>query len=63
MSELVSTCIRATTGKLGLPHVAEALNQYVQRADEAKAGRLGLPDLVLPEELAVCGDRRFRQGL
>jgi len=48
LSELVSTCIRATTGKLGLPHVAEALNQYVQRADEAKTGRLGLPTWCFP---------------
>ncbi|GHI02873.1 hypothetical protein Scel_11940 [Streptomyces cellostaticus] len=34
MSELTST--RTTAAKLGLPHLAEALNQYVQRADEAK---------------------------
>ncbi|MGV9875475.1 IS21-like element helper ATPase IstB [Streptomyces cellulosae] len=39
------------------------LNQYVQRADEAKMGYLDLLDLVLSEELAVRDDRRFRNGL
>ncbi|MDK1349212.1 IS21-like element helper ATPase IstB [Streptomyces sp. 378] len=63
MSELTSTRIRTTAAKLGLPHLAEALNQYVQRADEAKMGYLDLLDLVLAEELAVRDDRRFRNGL
>ena len=63
MSELTSTRIRATAVKLGLPHLAEALNQYVQRAGEAKMGYLDLIDLVLAEELAVRDDRRFRNGL
>lgn len=63
MSELTSNRIRATAGKLGLPHLAEALNQYIQRADEAKMGYLELIDLVLAEELAVRDDRRFRNGL
>jgi hypothetical protein len=63
LSELVSTRIRTTAGKLGLPHLAEALNQYAQRADEAKMGYLDFLDLVLSEELAVRDDRRFRQGL
>lgn len=63
MSESTSTRIRTTAGKLGLPHLAEALNQYVQRADEAKMGYLDLLDLVLAEELAVRDDRRFRNGL
>ncbi|QYX83550.1 IS21-like element helper ATPase IstB [Streptomyces akebiae] len=63
MSELVSTRIRTTAGKLGLPHLAEALNQYAQRADEAKMGYLDFLDLVLSEELAVRDDRRFRQVL
>ncbi|MDX3231902.1 ATP-binding protein [Streptomyces sp. ME19-01-6] len=43
--------------------MAEALNQYAQRADEAKMGYLDFLDLVLSEELAVRDDRRFRQGL
>ncbi|MFE9859043.1 IS21-like element helper ATPase IstB [Streptomyces sp. NPDC005780] len=63
MSELVSTRIRNTAGKLGLPHLAEALTQYAQRADEAKMGYLDFIDLVLSEELAVRDDRRFRTGL
>ncbi|MEU0375281.1 IS21-like element helper ATPase IstB [Streptomyces sp. NPDC006283] len=63
MSELTSTRIRTTAVKLGLPHLAEALNQYIQRADEAKMGYLDLIDLVLAEELAVRDDRRFRNGL
>ncbi|MFI6567657.1 IS21-like element helper ATPase IstB [Streptomyces sp. NPDC050534] len=63
MSGLTSNRIRATAVKLGLPHLAEALNQYIQRADEAKMGYLDLLDLVLAEELAVRDDRRFRNGL
>lgn len=63
MSELVSSRIRTTAGKLGLPHLAEALNQYAARADEGKMGYLEFLDLVLSEELAVRDDRRYRQGL
>lgn len=63
MSELVSTRIRTTAAKLGLPNLAETLNQYTQRADEAKMGYLDFIDLVLSEELAVREDRRFRQVL
>lgn len=63
MTELVSTRIRTTAAKLGLPHLAEALTQYTQRADEAKLGYLDFLDLVLSEELAVRDDRRFRTGL
>jgi DNA replication protein DnaC len=63
LSELTSTRIRTTASKLGLPHLAEALNQYVQRADEAKMGYLDLLDLVLSEEITVRDDRRFRQNL
>ncbi|ANP52048.1 hypothetical protein J2Z21_009278 [Streptomyces griseochromogenes] len=36
MSELTST--RTIAVMLGLPHLAEALNHYIQRADEAKMG-------------------------
>ncbi|MGA5375850.1 IS21-like element helper ATPase IstB [Streptomyces griseoincarnatus] len=63
MSELVSTRIRNTAGKLGLPHLAETINEYSRRADEGKMGYLDFLDLVLSEELAVRDDRRFRQGL
>lgn len=63
MSQLVSNRIRTMAGKLGLPHLAEGLNQYAKRADEARMGYLDFLDLVLAEELAVRDDRRFRQGL
>jgi DNA replication protein DnaC len=63
LTELVSTRIRTTAAKLGLPHLAEALTQYAQRADEADMGYLDFLDLVLSEELAVRDDRRFRTGL
>jgi DNA replication protein DnaC len=63
LSELVSTRIRTTAGKLGLPHLAETINEYTRRADEGKLGYLDFLDLVLSEELAVRDDRRFRQGL
>lgn len=62
-SEMTSHRIRATANKLGLPHLAEALNQYTRRADEAKMGYLDLLDLMLAEEPAVREDRRFRNGL
>ena len=63
MSELTANRIRTTAAKLGLPHLAETVNQYVQRADEGQLGYLDLIDLVLTEELAVRDDRRFREGL
>ncbi|MFJ9361561.1 IS21-like element helper ATPase IstB [Streptomyces mirabilis] len=63
MSQLVTARIRSTAAKLGLPHLAESLNQYVERAEEGKLGYLDFLDLVLAEELAVRDDRRFRQGL
>lgn len=63
MSELTGNRIRTTAAKLGLPHLAEAVNEYSRRADEAKMGYLDFLDLVLSEELAVRDDRRFRQGL
>ena len=63
MSELTATRIRTMAVKLGLPHLAEALNSHVQRADEAKMGYLDFIDLVLAEEHAVREDRRFRSGL
>ncbi|WP_326828111.1 IS21-like element helper ATPase IstB [Streptomyces sp. NBC_01751] len=63
MSELTGNRIRTTAGKLGLPHLAETINEFARRADEAKMGYLDFLDLVLSEELAVRDDRRFRQGL
>ena len=63
MSELTGNRIRTTAGKLGLPHLAETINEFNRRADEGKLGYLDFLDLVLSEELAVRDDRRFRQGL
>lgn len=63
MSELTGNRIRTTAAKLGLPHLAETVNEFNRRADEGKLGYLDFLDLVLSEELAVRDDRRFRQGL
>ncbi|MET7620542.1 IS21-like element helper ATPase IstB [Streptomyces sp. NPDC005408] len=63
MSELTGNRVRTTAGKLGLPHLAESVNEYVRRADESQMGYQDFLDLVLSEELAVRDDRRFRQGL
>ncbi|WP_427251138.1 ATP-binding protein [Bacillus cereus] len=63
MSELTGTRIRTTAAKLGLPHLAEAVTEYIRRADESKMGYLDFLDVVLSEELAVRDDRRFRSGL
>ncbi|GAA0699851.1 hypothetical protein GCM10010193_63220 [Kitasatospora atroaurantiaca] len=63
MSQLTGNRIRTTAAKLGLPHLAESLNQYATRAEEGKLGYLDFLDLVLAEELAVRDERRFRQGL
>ncbi|MYS80035.1 IS21-like element helper ATPase IstB [Embleya scabrispora] len=63
MSELTGSRIRSTARKLGLPHLAETVDEFAKRADEAKMGYLDFLDLVLSEECAVRDDRRFRQGL
>jgi DNA replication protein DnaC len=63
LSELVTARIRATAAKLGLPHLAEQLGDYVGRADDAKMGYLDFLDLVLEEEHAVREERRIRHAL
>lgn len=63
MSELVTTRIRTTATKLGLPHLTEALTQHVDRADTGQLGYLDFLDLILEEELAVREERRFRHAL
>ncbi|WP_433432114.1 IS21-like element helper ATPase IstB [Nonomuraea sp. CA-141351] len=63
MSELVTARIRATATKLGLPHLAEHLNDHVGRADAARLGYLDFLDLVLEEEHAVREERRIRHAL
>lgn len=61
--ELTGNRIRTTAGKLGLPHLAETINEFTRRADEAKMGYLDFLDMVLSEGMAVRDDRWFRQGL
>lgn len=63
MSELVTARIRATAAKLGLPHLAQHLGQFVGRADESQMGYLDFLDLVLEEEHAVREERRIRHAL
>jgi DNA replication protein DnaC len=63
VSDLVTTRIRATATKLGLPHLVASLEQLTGRADTQAMGYLDFLDLVLEEELAVRDDRRFRNGL
>ncbi|MDX3371016.1 MULTISPECIES: IS21-like element helper ATPase IstB [Streptomyces] len=63
MSELTGNRIRTTATKLGLPHLADGLDQLARRAEEGKLGYLDFLDLVLSEELAVRDDRRFRRSL
>jgi DNA replication protein DnaC len=63
VSDLVATRIRATAGKLGLPHLATALHDLVHRADTASMGYLEFLDLVLEEEQAVRDERRYRSAL
>jgi len=63
VSELVTTRIRATAAKLGLPHLAGTLTEFVQRADAGQMGYLDFLDLVLEEELAVREERRLRHAL
>ena len=63
MSELVTTRIRATAAKLGLPHMAETLAGHVERAGAAQMGYLDFLDLVLEEELAVREERRLHHAL
>jgi DNA replication protein DnaC len=63
VSELVTSRIRATAGKLGLPRLAEVLAGHVERADTAKMGYLDFLDLILEEELAVREERRLHHAL
>jgi hypothetical protein len=57
LSDLTSARIRSTAVALGLPHLADALDDHVQRAVESKMGYLDLIDWVLSEELAVRNGR------
>ena len=60
MSELVSTRIRTTAGKLGLPHLAETINEYTRRADEGKLGYLDFLEQALKDEAMARAERMRR---
>ncbi|WFE23299.1 IS21-like element helper ATPase IstB [Solwaraspora sp. WMMD937] len=63
MSELVTSRIRASATKLGLSHLATALQDVTRRAETDSMGYLEFLDLVLEEEIAVRDERRYRAGL
>jgi DNA replication protein DnaC len=63
MTELTAGRIKAHATKLGLPHLADSLEQLVKRADVEQLGYLDFLDLVMEEELGIRDGRRFRQAL
>jgi DNA replication protein DnaC len=63
MTELTAGRIKAHATKLGLPHLADSLEQLVKRADVEQLGYLDFLDLVVEEELGIRDGRRFRQAL
>jgi DNA replication protein DnaC len=63
VAELVTSRIRASATKLGLPHLSGTLHEPAKRADADTMSYLDFLDLLLQEELAVRDDRRFRAGL
>ena len=63
MTELTAARIKAHATKLGLPHLADSLEQLVKRADVEQLGYLDFLDLVVEEELGIRDGRRFRQAL
>lgn len=63
MSELITTRIRAHAARLGLPHLADSLDQLITRANTDTMGYLDFLDLILEEEAGVRDGRRFRTAL
>jgi DNA replication protein DnaC len=63
MSELVTTRIREHATRLALPHLAENLDQLVERAETDTMGYREFIDLLLGEELGIREGRRFRTAL
>lgn len=63
MTELTAGRIKAHAAKLGLPHLADSLEQLVKRADVEQLGYMDFLDLVVEEELGIRDGRRFRQAL
>lgn len=63
MNQLTTDRIRATAGKLGLPHLADNIDTLLKRAEADTMGYLDFIDLALEEELAEREGRRFRTSL
>lgn len=63
MSVVITKRIRGHATKLGLPHLADSIDQLADRASADKMGYLEFLDLVLEEELGVREARRFRTAL
>lgn len=63
MTELTTTRIKAHATKLGLPHLAASLEQFLHRADTEQLGYLDFLDLIVEEELGIREGRRFRTAL
>ncbi|MGN9913811.1 IS21-like element helper ATPase IstB [Phytohabitans sp. LJ34] len=55
--------IRSAAVRLGLPHLAETLERHTAYASAEAMGHLDFLDMVLAEELAARGERRFRTAL
>jgi DNA replication protein DnaC len=63
MSELITARVRDNATRLGLTHLADALDTLVARAQAASLGYLELVDLILEEEVGLREGRRFRNAL
>jgi DNA replication protein DnaC len=63
MNELTSARVRQHATHLGLPHLAETVDQLVARADADTMGYLDFLDLALGEEVGLREGRRFRTSL
>jgi DNA replication protein DnaC len=55
--------VRAAALRLGLSHLAQALERQVAYADSEAMGHLDLLDLIFREELAAQEERRFQTAL
>jgi DNA replication protein DnaC len=63
MREFLTQRIQASTIKLKLLHLVEAVDTLVTRAEKGQAGYREFLDLVLEEEWGIREGRRFKQAL
>jgi DNA replication protein DnaC len=63
VTTLTTDRIREHASKLGLTHLADAVTELVDRAEDADLGYLELIDLILEEEIGQREARRFRNAL